>query len=200
LVDHFLKGKPLVALFDSVLIPVVTAAGTDLRSGFLDGEQLGLVERGVGDILEAVSPESPIADESGVHVCCVPAKAHRDQLAGEMLVQLLWQMGYPALSAESGMSLGELLVWIRVRKADVICISGAAPTTLIHVRYLCSKLRMAFPAVRIIAGLWGREGGTSETVEIVRDSGADDVVFSLAEAIMSVKGGTPPAVGVLQGA
>ncbi len=40
LVDHYLKIHPLVALFDSVLIPVVTAVGTDHRLGFLDDDQL----------------------------------------------------------------------------------------------------------------------------------------------------------------
>lgn len=193
LVDHFLKGKSHAALFDSVLIPVVIAAGTDHRLGFLDGEQLDLVERGVGDILEAVSPAPPVADEPGIRVCCVPAKAHRDQLAGEMLVQLLSQLDCPARSAVTGMTLGELVAWIRAQKADAVCVSGVAPTTLIHVRYLCSKLRAAFPTVKIIAGLWGRGGVTPEMVETVRDSGADEVVTTLADAIVRVRTETPAA-------
>ncbi|MCU0788691.1 MAG: AI-2E family transporter, partial [Verrucomicrobia bacterium] len=45
LVDNYLKTSPMSALFDSVLMPVVAAAGTDHRLGFLDAGQLDSVER-----------------------------------------------------------------------------------------------------------------------------------------------------------
>ena len=191
LVDQYLKTNPLVTLFDSVLLPVVTAAGTDYRLGFLDRERLEFVEQGLSDLLIAVSTDSPTADDTATRVCCVPAKAYRDQLAGDMMQQLLNQAGYLVRSAEARMAIGDMIAWIREAKADVACISVVVPSTLIHARYICSKLRLNFPGLKIVVGLWGRSGVTPEIVGPLRDSGADDVVTSLADAVEWVTSHAP---------
>jgi hypothetical protein len=187
LVDNFLKTRPMSALFDSVLMPVVAAAGTDHRLGFLDAGQLDSVERGLFEIVDAVSPDDPAEDGMAFHVCCVPARAQRDQLAGDMLVRLLWQEGIPAQSAVAGMPLGELVAWVRKTKAEVVCISVVAPSTLIHARYLCAKFRAITPRLKIVVGLWGRPDLTPENFVALRESGADEIVVSLAEAIERLK-------------
>jgi predicted PurR-regulated permease PerM len=183
LVDNYLKTSPLSALFDSVLMPVVAAAGTDHRLGFIDAGQLESVERALSDIVNAVSPNISSADEGGFGVCCVPARAHRDQLAGDMLVRLLWQHGLSAKSAAATMPLGELVAWVRKAKVDVVCISVVAPSTLIHARYLCAKIRALSASLKIVVGLWGRPDLSPENAAALRDSGADVIVTSLAEAI-----------------
>jgi predicted PurR-regulated permease PerM len=182
LVDNYLKTNPLVTLFDSVLIPVVTAAGTDHRLGFLETGQLEFVQQGLNDILEAISPGPPTSDEADSRICSVPARAYRDQLAGEMFVQLLDLKGSHARCAAAKMKLVELVAWLREAKADLVCISVVPPTSLLHARYLCSKLRTSFPKLKIIVGLWGRLDLTSETITTLKGSGADEIVTSMAEA------------------
>jgi hypothetical protein len=177
-------------------MPVVAAAGTDHRLGFLDAGQLDFVERGLGDIVDAVYPEIPAADEGVFGVCCVPARAHRDQLAGDMLVRLLWQHGLPAQSAAAAMPLGELVAWLRKTKAEVLCISVVAPSTIIHARYLCAKFRVIFPGLKIVVGLWGRPDLSPENAAALRESGADEIVASLAEAIELLKPQTQEDVPV----
>jgi predicted PurR-regulated permease PerM len=199
LVDSYLKTNPMSALFDSVLMPVGAAVGTDHRLGFIDAAQLESVESALSDIVDAVSPVFPAADEDLFRVCCVPARARRDQLAGEMLVRLLWQEGVSAQSAEARMPLGELLVWVRKAKADVVCISVVAPSTLIHARYLCTKFRAASPVLKIVVGLWGRPKLTPENVTTLRESGADEIVASLAEAIEHLAPQQPEVIPVPAG-
>ena len=196
LVDQYLKTNPLVTLFDSVLLPVATAAGTDHRLGFLDRERLEFVEQGLSDLLIAVSTDSPTADDTATRVCCIPAKAYRDQLAGDMLQQLLNQAGYLVRSAEARMAIGDMIAWIREAKADVACISVVVPSTLIHARYICLKLRLNFPGLKIVVGLWGRSGVTPEIVGPLRDSGADDVVTSLADAVEWVTSHAPSSLAL----
>ena len=191
LADQYLKTKPLVELFDNVFIPVVTAAGTDHRLGFLETGQLEFVEQGLSDMIEAVSQDALSTDEVDFRVCCVPARARRDQLAGDMLAQLLQQKGHPAESAASRMSLRELSAWVRDAKADVVCISVVAPTALIHARYLCSKLRVNFPDLKIMVGLWGRSELAPDVVGPLEESGADEIVTRLAEAMDRVAAHTP---------
>jgi predicted PurR-regulated permease PerM len=191
LVDQFLKTKPLVDLFDNVFIPVVTLAEADHRSGFLETGQLESVEQGLSEMIDAVSQDAPFTDERDLRVCCVPARARRDQLTGDMLAQLLQQNGYPAKSAAPRMPVGEMMAWVRETKADVACISVVAPTALIHARYLCSKLRVNFPDLKIIVGLWGRTGLAADVVGPLVDSGADEVVTLLAEAMDRIASYSP---------
>jgi predicted PurR-regulated permease PerM len=200
LVDSYLKTNPMSALFDSVLMPVVAAAGTDHRLGFIDAGQLESVESALCDILDAVSPVVPATDQGLFSVCCVPARAQRDQLAGEMLVRLLWQEGVSAQSAAAKMPLGELVAWVRKAKADVVCISVVAPSTLIHARYLCAKFRAVLPGLKIVVGLWGRLDLTPEHYAALRESGAEEIVTSLAEAITRVATHYPKETSDLAGA
>jgi hypothetical protein len=191
LVDQFLKMNPLVELFDNVFVPVVTLAEADHRLGFLETGQLESVEQGLSEMIDAVSQDVPSADERDLRVCCVPARARREQLTGDMLAQLLQQNGHPAKSAAPRMPVGEMVAWVREAGADVVCISVVAPTALIHARYLCSKLRGNFPDLKIIVGLWGRTGQAADVVGTVVDSGADEVVALLAEAMDRIASYSP---------
>jgi hypothetical protein len=75
---------------------------------------------------------------------------------------------------------------VKAAKADLACISVVAPTTLIHARYLCAKLRAHSADLRIMVGLWGRTGLTPEMIDSLLASGADEIVTTLAEAISRV--------------
>ena len=199
LVDTYLKSNPLSALFDSVLIPVVAAAETDHRLGLLETEQLEHIEHGLNEILveldlqrdTAIVPELATDEATVFRICCVPAKAYRDQLAGDMLVQLLHQTGFNALSATARKLSSEQVAWVRDANPEVVCISVVAPTTILHARYLCAKLRRNFPELKIIVGLWGNTEKTEEVTKILSDSGVDEVVTTVAEAVERVVAHAP---------
>ena len=53
--DTYVKENSLTALYDSVLIPVITAAETDYQRAALDTEQRDSVEQGIRDIVEDFS-------------------------------------------------------------------------------------------------------------------------------------------------
>ncbi|RYD79403.1 MAG: AI-2E family transporter [Verrucomicrobiaceae bacterium] len=186
MVDTYLKTNPSGSLFDSVLIPVITSAETDHRLGLLDAEQLGFIHTGLDEILDdlelrVIRPEG--SDEAvPPSICCVPAKALRDELAGEMLVQLLQQSGHAAANASARMTSGEIVGWVEGFQPDVVCVSVVSPSTVIHARYLCSKLRASDPQVKILVGLWGSSEKASQAFKILRDSGADEVFTTVTEA------------------
>jgi predicted PurR-regulated permease PerM len=189
-VETFLKSNPLSALFDTVFIPVITAAWTDQRLGLLDIEQIESLERELRETLddveirmESVAAESPIADAPVLNVCCLPARAYRDELAGTMMGQLLRQQGCNALCASSKMLASEVIDWVRNTKADVVCISAVAPTKIVQARFLSSKLRRNFPEIKIIVGLWGSAVQSVEETKSLEDSGANEIVNSLAGAV-----------------
>lgn len=198
LVDQYLKENPVIDLFERVLLPVVVAAGTDHRLGLLDRGQLDSVENGVAEILDAVSPMLPTMEAAGATMACVPARAHRDQLAGDMLARLLWQDECAARSAAARMPLHELIGWLDALRPGLVFISVLAPSTLIHARYLCSKLRSEFPHLNVIVGLWGQTSLAPEMLGSLQASGATDVVTSFSAAIEKSRSHAPSNAPSLQ--
>ena len=192
IVEHYLKSHGKDALFDFVLIPVVAASERDHRLGLLEEEQLDFIQKGMREILEeleemeirkdSVSPDSDEMESAGLTVLCVPAKAYRDQLAGEMLGQLLDRQGHTVRMASGKMGSGELIGWIGSSDADMVIISVVPPSTIIHARYLCTKLRRNFAGLKILVGLWGNSEEIKEVSQVLRDSGADEVVTTTAAA------------------
>ncbi len=198
-VDAFLKTNTVTALYDSVFIPVLSAAETDAREDLLDDEQLSVVEQSMRDIIDdlgqrpAPDPANSSTTEAsaplpvlGCSVLCLPVRAYRDELAGVMLVQLLRQRGGGGENAGSKMVSGELIEAVEKAAVGAVCISVIAPSTIIQARHLCSKLRARFPQLKIVIGLWGATENVDDAIQRLRASGADDVVTTLADAIVQL--------------
>ncbi len=206
--DNYVKENSLTALYDSVLIPVITAAETDYQRAALDTEQRDSVEQGIRDIVEDFStrPRSEsqlpadqmVAEQSpqpvpatAWRVYCLPARAERDELAGAMLAQLLQQQGFEAQNAPAKLVASEMVKLVDEADVDAACISVIAPTTVIHARYLCVKLRVQLPNLKIAIGLWGATENITQAAQRLRDSGANEVVTTLADAVVQLAKLTP---------
>ena len=58
-----------------------------------------------------------------------------------MIAQLLKSEGMDAYNAPAKLGAGELIKLVDEVNADAVCVSVVAPSTIIHARYLCAKLR-----------------------------------------------------------
>jgi predicted PurR-regulated permease PerM/methylmalonyl-CoA mutase cobalamin-binding subunit len=209
LVDSYLKSNSSLALYDSVFIPVLTTAATDAGADLIDADQLVQVQQSMRDIIEdlgtrpvtttkvaADNVEFAIAGSrslaSGCSIYCLPVRAERDEIAGTMLVQLLRQQGFAAHNASVNLAPAEMLTLVSEADIDVVCLSVVAPSTVIHARYLCAKLRALLPKQKIVVGLWGANEDLTEATRRLRVSGADEVVITLADATAQMVKLAPP--------
>jgi predicted PurR-regulated permease PerM len=194
LVDNYLKQNSLGNLFDTVLIPVIAAAESDHRAGRLESDQLEFIEAGLQEILEDLDLRSdsklPVQDEDSYKVCCIPSRGYRDQLAGEMVVQLLRDVGILASCSSAKLVSTEMIEWIRKTAPDIVCISTIHPSTHSNVRYLCRKLRMDFPKLPIIVGMW-EQVISDKTSTLLMDAGADEIVTNTVQAAERIRARTP---------
>jgi hypothetical protein len=199
----FVKANSLTALYDSVLIPTITLAEMDAQRQQLDGEQRAAIHQHIHDMIEDLGATPPATSQLQAdkvvaanapqplpaptcRVLCVPARAYRDELAGAMLKQLLEQQGFHAENASAALSANELIELAKKTEPEAICVSVVAPSTHIHARFVSGKLRAEFPRSKIVVGVWGATENLVETSERLRSSGADEVVVSLAEAVLQL--------------
>jgi predicted PurR-regulated permease PerM len=203
-VEAYLQKNSLAQLYDTVFIPVIITAEMDALQDSLGTDQLLMVEQSLRDIIQDLCTRPPVVSKSDneqaiadvapmppSRVVCLPARAVRDELAGLMLRHLLQQQGSDAWSAPGKLVEGELLALLEKADADVVCISVVEPSTVIHARYLCLNVRAQFPRIKIVVGLWGDSEGVTEATKSLRESGADEVVVSLADAVLQIAKLTP---------
>ena len=210
-VESYLKANSLAALYDSVFVPVIIATERDHRLELLDDKQRSVVEQSLRDIIEdldtvpqvvlkidangAESQETPSHNGAvPFRVLCLPARADRDELAGAMLTQLLQQQGFAAQNGQAKLAASELLDLVEKSNVNAACISVVSPSTVIHARYLCMKLRARFPQLEIVIGLWDMTQGVAEAARRLRDSGADEVVTAIGDAVLQFAKHAPTLV------
>jgi len=204
LVDSHLRSNSLASLFDSVLIPVMTTAEVDHQERTIDDEQLDEVLAGLQDIIEDLAErpavESKVAADvaiaevqkpspppAGSRVLCLPTRGKQDALAGAMLSELLRQQGFEAESLSSTLLVNELAEKVASEEVEILCLSVLPPSTVLHARYICGKLRKKCPQIKLVVGLWGASENTGGASLRLREAGADEVVVSLAEALVQLR-------------
>jgi hypothetical protein len=200
LLDTFLKTNTRVALYDSVLIPVVNAAEMDFQRDTLDEDHRSSLHQCIRDIVEDLDSPNLVAPsdasstagasdasspESGPARCilCLPVRAERDELAAMMFAQHMRSEGIDATVASVRDPLLDLCNFADKGPIDLVCLSVVAPSTIIHARYLCGKVRSRFPRLSIVVGIWGVTENVKIAEEKLRASGADEVATSILQAV-----------------
>src|SRR5882724_2092264 len=134
----YVETESLTALYDKVLIPAIAAVEIDAHRGSLTPEQRTSALQRIHEIIDDFSGWEPsrndkderksddltgVAPPTGSRVLCLPASAFRDELAGEMLAQLLRNQGFKAESLPARLKPQELIDrTIEIRPACV-CVS-----------------------------------------------------------------------------
>jgi hypothetical protein len=54
---------------------------------------------------------------------------------------------------------------IQAQKAAVVCISALPPAALSHSRYLCKRLKIKFPDLPTVVGLWTSNADAKTSLE-----------------------------------
>ena len=93
-----------------------------------------------------------------------------------------------AQSAPANLPVGELLDRVARLDPQAACISVVSPSTVIQARYLCVKLKSRLPGLKIVVGLWGLTHGAPDATKRLRESGANEIVTSLNDAVIELAG------------
>jgi predicted PurR-regulated permease PerM len=195
LAEEFLKERPLIALYEEVVLPALSMAEQGRQQGTLDdGKQRCLWENtrmlvdDWADHIDAqpkpedgapeVAPSLPPKPDY-VAVACLPARDDSDEIVAAIVAQLLERRGVGAKAISCHSLTAECMKELGALHLNVVCICTVFPLAWRHSRYLCKKLKAEFPEIKIIALTWGAH---EETNDIQRRLGLDpsDVVVKTA--------------------
>jgi len=201
IVKAFLKDKTLGAAYEQLILHSLTYAKEDLERGRLNQERETFVLENVSQLIEELAedeegrteqsseerPDTPLsATELGTFVAVLPAANRADEIAGTMLAKLLALRGvavrvFPAIALKEDVTEVGMNGSIRIA-----CISALPPTSWMRIRYLCKKLRLRFPGIKLLIGYWGGTDNLSEVPESLSSCTPDGIVTTLDEAISAL--------------
>jgi hypothetical protein len=106
IVDEFLRGRPLIELYDAVLIPALSMAEHDRHKGALGQAREEFLFLSINEMVIEFSEyqlagAEAIADAAGrpsQRIVCLPAFDRADEIMTAMLAQILQQKGFATLS------------------------------------------------------------------------------------------------------
>jgi predicted PurR-regulated permease PerM len=203
IVGRFLKGKPLVELYDSVLVPALSLAEQDRHKGAIDTAREEFLFLSINEMItelseyrlahdpssaEEAAVESGPVEQIGARILCLPANDRADEVTAAMLAQLLEQAGHTTLCLPvAHASLVEMLALLETKPDDVICISALPPYAFSAARAMCKLVRERFPQLKVVIGVWGFSGDTEKAKARFERTPPDRLLTSMAQAIEQIQ-------------
>jgi predicted PurR-regulated permease PerM len=189
------KGKPLIHVFDDIVIPALAMAERDRHTGQLDRKREDFIVQSINEfVTELCEAEAiPVAERAlrTTRVFCFPAHGSADEIAAAMCAHFLTQEGFPAIAFPVTDSPGQLIQALGVQADDVVCISAVPPFSAGHARTVAKNIRESGSEAMILAGLWGyssgKEGPVAARASRLRKALSGEVASSLTEAVSWVK-------------
>jgi predicted PurR-regulated permease PerM len=184
-------AKSLSEFYDSVLLPVLRMAETDIQIGKLDEGMAAYLIVALREIVDDLAEsarwergkEIPAVPPSPCRasVLCLPAGSKADELSAHMLAQVLTLRGRPAKALGLDHLADETMETVKSEGADLLVICTSPPSNLIRARYLYKRLRRHFGDIAVVQGVWGGGDARPNDPRIVPD-GKATLVFSFVEA------------------
>jgi predicted PurR-regulated permease PerM len=202
IVAQFLKGRPLVELYDSVLIPALSLAEQDRHKGAIDAVREEFLFLSINEMIAEFSEYQPPDDSSeedsrpvpdaaehpDARILCLSAHDPADESVAAMLAQLLEQKGFATLSFPFvGSSPLEWLTLIEAGRSDVVCISALPPYAFAPARAMCKQIRERFPKLKVVVCVWGFSGDTVKAKARFERTQPNRLSTSLAQAVEHVQ-------------
>ena len=183
LTEQLLKDKSAIDVYDEVIVPAMSLAEEGRHGGFLDSETHVYFLENTRELVEEIGTREVSGsgeNHISARIICLPAKDATDELACQILAQLL-----PSATVEVmplGISTNDLVRAIQRRRVDLVCVSGVPPQATRYVAVRCRHLRKLFPDLTIMAAVWSDADLTSVRSRIPV-SDANHVVCNLQQAI-----------------
>lgn len=213
LFEDYLEHKSLVEVYDTVLIPALALTETHWQLGEINEGKHAFIMQSLKELIQdrgdqqEMQAKEDTADAqkvggdtshvdwtnlSGLNVLCLPARTEADETTARMLAQVLETRGCHVQAVPVTSLAGELSDLVGGCTADMVCISATPPAAVMHARYLCKRLRIHLPQVKLVVGLWDAQGDLTKAR--VRIGCSAIVVATLAEAQEQIRLLTQPRV------
>jgi predicted PurR-regulated permease PerM len=200
------KGKELVEIADTVLLPTLALIEQDKSSGALNPERTKALLNEFEDIyaeLAKASQQQQNKERDADHaangppqemqtalpprrVLCIAAHDVADEHAANILANFLQTDRYIVKVLTSGTLAGEALEEIRSFQPDVLVISALPPMAAVHARYLCKRIHNQDLGIKTILALWTDTSKPPSGSRRPKETESYQTMYSLREVLLHI--------------
>lgn len=203
--ERFLRDKPLLELYDAVLIRALTLAKGDRHRGMLDEARFRFLLLSVGEFIalladvpqtttelpaytnglprrEAMRP----ATAKEIAVVCISAAEAPDQLTTQMMTHVLEHSGFQTLTLTTDGLSSEILSALAAEKDTIVVISALPPFGFAQARSICHRVREHLQENRIAVALWSSAEDHEDTASRFGPGRPNAIVATLAQTVALV--------------
>jgi hypothetical protein len=186
LLDAALRQESLLSVCDSIVLPAIQLIESDYERGALrEGKRqyiLDMLEHWVDEKSESLPARQ---DRGRPYVLCAPAADRADEICCRLLRLVL---------AERGIAV-ELLHRAQTRaiRAEfpppaLAVVSALPPEAIAHARQLCRRLRLQYPEIPVVVGLWDARGDLRASHERLATAGMKRLVVGFGACVSQIEG------------
>ena len=198
LVGEQAVGRPLLDVYDDVILPAVAQAKTERDQGDLSADDerefYRTARQVMNGVLAGTRVDAGAADTptGGARAVGCSTKGEADRLA----LYMLRDVARPAGCEVELVPAAKLVeaVAARVGRGEDVsaCIGAVSPGGLAQAAGLCKELRRRFPKLEVVVGRWGVTEDRAGTEKFLADAGASAVTWQLRETVAAVAPAAPP--------
>lgn len=185
------KNKPLMTVFDRIVLPALAIAERDRQTGQLDAKREDFILQSINEFVTELTDADAAASAAGeikrTRVFCIPARDAADEIAAAMCAYFLTQEGFPAVAFPVMDSPGKMMASVGCQTEDVVCISAVPPFAAGNARKIARSIEEEANSPTLIAGLWSFERPSEARMQRLAKSLSASVATSLAEAVAQVR-------------
>ena len=220
ILENALKSQPLVAVYDSILIPALTLVEKERQQGDLDDATVRFIrsstfemvdELGFRALEERTQPSTqsaegessiPSASQSrgslspGDHkIAVIPVRDGSDDLVSTMLTQVLSLAGFESASLPVR-SIDETVSNIAAQNPAIIVLSGMPPVAVARASRLYRRLLEANPNFKMLVGIWNYSDDHARAAQMISRTDLPHISTSLADVIAQAQSWIEPKPAV----
>ena len=202
ILEELLETQTLLDVYEDVVIPALYYTKQDQRRDNLTADEALAIYRATHELIDDLSTsQAAAADEAvpnvlkedsavvlppPIYILGCPAHDEADEVALQMLQQVLDPRRFAVEVTRAGLLATEVLSLIEQSAPTLVCIGLVPPGGFAQTRYLCKRLRARFPTLPIIIGCWGGTQDETETQARLRLDSLTQISTSLTKMCQQI--------------
>src|SRR5262249_30057420 len=184
IMEELLETQTLLDVYEDVVIPALYYTKQDQRRDNLTADEALAISWATHELIDDLSAsQAAAADEAApnvseedtvvvlpppTHILVCPAHDEADEVALQMLQQMLDPRRFEVEVTRAGLLAAEVLSLVEQRAPALVCIGLVPPGGFAQTRYLYKRLRTRFPTLPIVVGCWSGTQDEAETLARLR--------------------------------
>lgn len=185
--------------YGAVLVPALILCEEDRLHGSLEAATVRYIRRSARALIqdlgyrensEAAQPRmAPDAPQQPLRLLCIPLHDETDEFAATMLAQCAQGKGITAHD-QPVRHVEEVLRAVATHGPDVIFLCGLPPVGITRSQRLYRALRLRYPQLPILIGIWNLPGDPAATARSITGQAESVVSTTLQDALAQLRAAT----------